>query len=98
MSREGMEDAMKDKDVIWQLYRSEGEQSLVEKLKVLVEHYQKKMGHTPNVIGLPPGIESELVEILRTKFEVLVCVPAWASSEIWLGMDRALMRAEKEMN
>jgi len=78
---------MKDNGIMWRLYRDDSKRPLPQKLVTLVEIYKKKVGQVPNVIGLPPGVEAELVEALQVKFKVLVCVPAWAGSEIWLGRE-----------
>ncbi len=77
---------MKDQ-VVWRLYRDTSKRPLAQKLIDLVKLYKAKMRHDPNMIGLPPSYGDESVNVLQARFKVLVCVPAWAGSEIWLGRD-----------
>ena len=71
----------------WRQYRDESQRAPVVKVAELARAFVAKVGRAPQVIGVPESFpESERAK-LAERLKVLVCVPAWAKHEIWLGVE-----------
>lgn len=77
---------MSEVETVWNIYRDERELSLLRKVRSCLEDFKKKFGLTPNVVGVPSSLPKDDETALRTEgVEVVRNVPAWATSEIWIG-------------
>lgn len=79
---------MNGNGITWKMYRDGSSRPMPKKLAEMAAIYKQKMGCAPNVIGLPRGVDGELIAALGERFRVMVgVVPTWAQSEIWLGVE-----------
>jgi hypothetical protein len=74
-------------NVSWRQYRDESQRAPIVKVAEAAQAFKTKAGAAPNVLGVPPNFPADVRKTLAEKYQVLVCVPAWAKSEIWIGIE-----------
>jgi hypothetical protein len=74
-------------NILWCQFRDDSQRAPIVKVSEAALAYKSKTGQAPSHIGVPPNFPADERKMLAEKFQVLGCVPAWAKSEIWIGVE-----------